>query len=228
MQNYRGPSHELAVSRGAPQPPAEPAAAVRDRDRRLLRIWLLTAAFTALLALLAWLVPGDLFLSARVYRALHPALPQPPPVNYDAQLKHDPPLGIKLAGAPLCRAVPDPRAGILLIYVGDRACCMHADLAGWEQEARSDGPPTVLLASASPRNLPEQVALLRRGLGLKSPVVADTARLLQRRLNAFCVPRAYLLSPGWRLRWLQRDVRGLGCDPFGDPTFQTALRGGTQ
>src|SRR6266511_257784 len=196
------------------------------------RILLLTSALLAEILIMSALLPKDPLIGSRIQRLLQAQYPSPQyhtATEYQAQLRRDPAIGWIMprdgVGAALRRMVHPPlskhsRGGTLLINVGDRQCCMHTDLKSWERAAAQRQLVVVLYSAATQGAVSRQLYFLRHDLGLTSPVLFDSDQHLTAALNTVWTPRAYLFSPNWRLKWLQRTIGVAYYDPFAAQDFR--------
>jgi hypothetical protein len=92
--------------------------------------------------------------------------------------------------------------GTLLIAIGPCASCISSDLKEWQQVAERRDDLSVVLVSRDTR---DRIEAFRESEGCSLPILDDPDGKVSQALNAVWVPRAYLLSPDGRLRWLQKD-----------------------
>jgi hypothetical protein len=204
-------------------------AALGENDSKRVYLRLCLASILLIqIAGLAWFLPQDVLLAHRVTSALRPSQPATwiPARNALRSLGPEPSIGSPLprdpAGTALRRIAGSPGRGAIVVYLGNGTCCIHADLAAWEQQARKRGLTVLFLSSAAPTDWSQQTAFVRRQLRLRSPLVFDPEGRLVRHLNAYYTPRAYLFSSIWRLRWSQpADAPYL--DLFADRGFRASL-----
>lgn len=189
------------------------------------RVTLLLSVILVQVLILLWLVPKDPLLMVRIQSILHPSASSVPRPNVDAgMLRHDPAIGMQMpmdgAGRSIRSIAPKSKTGYLVVSVGDCASCIAADIKSWQAEASRNDLTTILIASAPPG----QAQQFRHTLGVKAPIISDLDGHLTHTLNVVWPGRAYLFSPQWRLRWLQRTLQPQ-FDPFEDRRFLTALEG---
>lgn len=194
---------------------ADGAEVAAPRERRSLQGALLAVLLLVVLLTLR-LLRGDPLVAARLDALAAPRFERVArTLDATSLTRGDPMPGFRLPASGAghrIRAAAHGRTGPrVLVWIGDCADCMAADLPLWEREAARAGATMILLTSGSER----AVSRLRTRKGLRSAVVGDPGGALARRLNAAWAGRPYLFSEDWRLLWVDRHVPGLR-NPFAE------------
>jgi hypothetical protein len=188
------------------------------RSRKLRRgiLWFILALE---LLIFIWLLPHDLLAYKNIQFLTHPRQSLVTAPDLAAKMKQDPGLGWKLSISTRNKqSIGENKKGYLLVFVGDCASCLHADLKTWGAEAKRKQMSMVLLTSATRSKASE----FERSLDISAPIISETNGNTIKRINAFWAGRAYLFSPRWRLMWLSKQP-DFPVDPFSQKGFQTAI-----
>jgi hypothetical protein len=175
---------------------------------------LLLMVLLLLLFLLTYFLPKDPLIAAKIATLFHPA-PTKPTVYIKSLTRNDPPLNFILAqsglGAQLRATTKPSKGGYLLVFIGDCAGCITANLRAWEKRSETYDLRMILVTTASF----SEAKQFQTQLGLVSPVFFDHGRTLEKQLNATWIGRCYFFDANWRLRWLEDELH-VNFDPFKD------------
>ncbi len=112
---------------------AEGAFSTPKQSLRKSRTGLLVTVLLLLLLATSYLLRSDPLAVARLQALIHPMPKVTQPVDYRALTKNDPPLSLILpnigAGSDIRKIAGEPTVGYLLVWVGDCAGCISANLS---------------------------------------------------------------------------------------------------
>jgi|GEM_PF-5028027 len=188
-----------------------PAPISVRREPASRRLKALTAV-AAVCALVAWYVVltdpyyRDRLLVALSSRTARAAPDLPDPATYEV---HDPALGSPFPqmalGREIRRKLRPSSHGYLVAAMGDCSSCTSLSVPKLYSQTRKRGITLLAVVGGEAARIRDYVAYLHRE-GLDVPVFRDSDGKLLAGLNAYYAGRLYYYTPGWRLRWRERDA----------------------
>jgi hypothetical protein len=175
------------------------------------RIAALSIILCALIGVLAYLLPKDPIIAAKLsaWLPVQSSVPQAKLFDPKEEEKNDPLIGSEFPQGGVADRVrqvaPKAEAGYLLVGLGNCTDCVTVDFDKWYSDGKQNGLAVIVFSEGKATDLEEFRARLKK-TGAKIPVVHDKGGVLIKQINNYWSGRAYFYDKNWKLRWLEKDM----------------------
>lgn len=172
------------------------------------RLPYLSVVALSLLALLLYVMPQDPWFYSKIEELKAPVFRAQAARRLAALIDNDPRLGTiaipdeDWAMKKALKTAARDKIPTILLLIGSCSSCVHNDLLEWKYAAERRADASLVIVS---RDTQANVDKFVRTFHFPLPIVADPNGALAKRLNLIWVPRAYAVTAGGQLVWIQTE-----------------------